>query len=102
VAARFEAGRLFEADVLLANLLIAYGDVFGVRSDQGLELRIKRSQTELAQAIGASERQVNRLISDWRQCKKLDKRAAKYILRDERYFADQAAPLRSSLIHRAA
>ncbi len=65
-SARFEPSRMYEADVLLANLLVAYAEIFGAVADGGVQLRIQRTQNELAQTIGASERQVNRLIKDWR------------------------------------
>ena len=98
-AARFEPSRVHEADVLLANLLVAYADVFGHASANVVELRIKRTQDALAAAIGASERQVNRLISDWRDAGKLDKRAGYYVLLDYRFFTTLAAELSRSLVH---
>ena len=99
VAARFEANRMYDADVLLANLLVAYAEIFGERAAGGMRLRIKRTQGELAGAIGASERQVNRLIIDWRADGRLTKSAGFYTIADLPYFAERAMPLTGSLVH---
>lgn len=78
VTARFEGAVLEPTEVLLANLLLAYADVFGVPDDDGgVRIELKRTQADFAQAIGAGERSVNRVLSRFIDDGLLEKRRAR-------------------------
>lgn len=100
VAARFEHARLHETEALLANLLLAYVDVLGERWDGGVRVAVKRTQAELAEAIGAGERSVNRILADWKDAGLVHKIDARYLVRDRDALVERAGDLRGSLVHR--
>lgn len=101
VAAKHEPSRLHAVDALLANVLLAYVDACGEPWDGGLRLKVKRTQADLAAAIGASERSVNKRLSDWKDRGAVDKNDARYIVHDRAFLEDTAGELRGSLIHRS-
>lgn len=100
VAARFEPSRLSSVDALLANALLAYVDACGEPWDGGVRLRVKRTQADLAQAIGASERSVNKLLSSWKSEGVIDKNDARYIVHQRAVLEELAGELAGSLVHR--
>lgn len=101
VAAQLEPARLFGTDVQLAAVLVAYADACGDAEDGVVRLRVKRTQEDLAQAIGGGERSVNRFLADWRARGLVDKVDARYVLHDLDALKEIAGPLLGALVHRA-
>jgi CRP-like cAMP-binding protein len=101
-AARYEASRLFEADVVLATLLCAYAEVFGAQTSAGVRIELKRSQADLAAATGATERSVNRILAEWQKLKLVSKDAGRYTVHDLGALQRKSGPLDGSLVHRWA
>ena len=102
VKARFEAPQLFQTEALLANLLIAYAELFGERRRQRVVIGLRRTQADLAEAIGAGERSVNRILATWKHREIITKEKARYILCNELFLRETAGDLVGSLVHRAA
>lgn len=100
IAARMESARLHDTECLLANLICAYADIFGVASQRGLKIDIKRSQSDFAEAIGAGERSVNRILARWQAEGWVTKSQARYYLTRQEPLIQLAEPLQDSLIHR--
>jgi CRP/FNR family cyclic AMP-dependent transcriptional regulator len=100
VAARHEPSRLHQVDAVLANALVAYVDACGEPWDGGMRLRVKRTQADFAAAIGASERSVNKALTEWRERGLIDKNDARYIVLDRRALIELAGELAGSLVHR--
>ncbi len=99
-AARFEASRLFEADVVLATLLSAYAQVFGTQTPNGTRIELKRSQSDLGAATGTAERSVNRILADWQKLGLVSKSDGRYTVHDLGALERMAGPLKGSLVHR--
>lgn len=99
VAARFEPARLYETEVLLANLLAAYAQVVGRRIGQGVRIEVRRSQRELADAIGAGERSVNRILASWKDAGLITKESGQYTLLEPHEIGARAGDLAGSLVH---
>jgi CRP-like cAMP-binding protein len=79
--ARLERTRVVDlTPSLLAQVLLAYANACGERCAGGVRLRVKRTQLELAQTIGANERTVNRLLVQWRALGIVDKRQGRHVL----------------------
>jgi CRP-like cAMP-binding protein len=101
VTARFEGAVLEPTEVLLANLLLAYADVFGVPDDDGgVRIELKRTQADFAQGIGAGERSVNRVLSRFIDEGWLAKRRARYVLINPEPLRELAGDRLGSLVHR--
>jgi CRP-like cAMP-binding protein len=81
-AARLEANRLESTEGLLASALLAYTSACGEPWDGGVRIRVKRTQTDLADAIGTTERSVNRVLTAWKREGWVDKRDARYLVFD--------------------
>jgi CRP-like cAMP-binding protein len=101
-ATLFEPSRLFETEAVLAALVLAYADVFGDRDAESgaVTIGLRRSQPDLADAIGAGDRSVNRILAAWRGEGLVDKRAGRYRLHDETALVDKAGELAGTLVHR--
>lgn len=102
VAAKFEPSRLADVDARLAAMLLAYVDVCGEPWDGGVRMRVKRTQADLAGAIGASERTVNRVLADWKARGFVDKNDARYIVHDAPALHALAGELAGALVHRSS
>lgn len=79
-AARLESNRLDCTERLLAHALLAYTEACGEPWDGGRRMRVKRTQTDLAGAVGANERSINRLLGAWKRDGHIDKRDARYLV----------------------
>jgi CRP/FNR family transcriptional regulator len=101
VAARYEPAQLFETEVLLANLMLSYARVFGTETDEGVRIGLRRSQADLADAIGGGERSVNRMLAAWKTAGLVKKSRGHYILLDTDALEDKAVDLLGSLVHGA-
>jgi CRP/FNR family transcriptional regulator len=77
---KLESNRLHSTESLLANVLLAYTTACGERWDGVVRMRVKRTQADLAEAIGANERSVNRLLTTWKEQGLIDKRDARYMV----------------------
>lgn len=99
VAARFEHSRLYETDILLANLLCTYAAVAGRIEDNRVRIMVPRTQPDLAEAIGAGERSVNRVLAHWKAEKWVEKVDGCYVLLRPDTLREIASPLLGSLIH---
>jgi CRP-like cAMP-binding protein len=102
VAARLEPARLAQTDTLLANALLAYVDVVGEERDGARFMTVKRTQSDLAAAIGAGERSVNRILSAWLDAGVVVKRDARYGVVDRAFLENLAGDLLGSLVHGSA
>jgi len=99
VAARYEPAQLFETEVLLANLMLSYAHVFGTETDEGVRIGLRRSQADLADAIGGGERSVNRMLAGWKAEGVVKKTKGHYILLDTAALEGKAVDLLGSLVH---
>jgi CRP-like cAMP-binding protein len=66
-AARLEGNRMQSTESLLAHALLAYADVVGDDVDAGIRLRVKRTQADWAECVGATERRVHTLWNEWKR-----------------------------------
>lgn len=82
-----------EAETRLAWLLTAYGKAAGVQEGQSVRLPIRRTQAQLARAIGGSERSVNRVITRWKNEHLLDKVFGEHVIYQPAQLAWRAAGL---------
>lgn len=88
-AARLESNRLHDAESLLAHALLAYVEACGEPWDGAVRMRVKRTQGELAECIGANERSVNRILAAWKADGLVDKRDARYLVLDNARLAER-------------
>jgi CRP-like cAMP-binding protein len=102
VAARMERSLLQTTEVRLANLLVGYMRAFGSRRDAEVVLKFRRTQADFAEAIGAGERSVNRLLSDWQEEGLMTKRRGRYVIHRPEALRRIGAPLADSLVHTAS
>lgn len=101
VAAQLEPARLFSLEAQVAAVLLGYGQATGEQTPAGaIRLGVKRSQEDLAAAIGASERSISRFLGDWKRDGLIDKRAGRTFLLDVPRLEEIAGPLRTGLVHR--
>ena len=83
-----------EAETRLAWLFTAYGHAAGRREGQTIRLPIRRTQAQLARAIGGSERSVNRVITRWKSDRLVDKVFGEHVLYRPAELARRAAGAR--------
>lgn len=102
VTARFEPARLASTEAMLANVMLAYTDVVGEDRGEARFMTVKRTQADLAAAIGAGERSVNRILAEWQESGVVVKEAARYGVIKREFLEDTAGELVGSLVHRAA
>lgn len=100
VAARQESARLHSLEAQAASVLLAWGDATGEKTPAGIRLGVKRSQEDLAAAVGCSERSITRILADWKKRNIVDKSAGRMTLVDSEALGTQAGALRDSLVHR--
>lgn len=99
-AARMESSRLFATEAVLATLLLAYADIFGTVSGGDVAIGLRRSQSDLAESVGAAERSVNRIITQWKQQGLVSKRRGLYVIHRRDRLAELAGELAGCLVHR--
>jgi len=99
-AARQEPARLFDIEVVLAALLLAYADVFGEPHGDRVLIRLRRSQAELAEAVGASERQVQRVLQQWKGESLVAKESGTRVILRPDIVREIAGPLADGMVHR--
>ena len=73
-SARAEPGRIAGIDAQLATMLLDYVELFGEPASDGTRIALQCTQGQLAMAIGASERQVQRLFREWKAAGVVTKR----------------------------
>jgi CRP-like cAMP-binding protein len=95
--AETESARLASTDRLLAAALLVYGELFGVPEEGGIRIELRRSQADLANVVGVSERQVHRLLKDWEGI--VDKERGRYVLRQPETLAKIAAGFEKGMVH---
>ncbi len=83
IAAQHERALAFmKVPERLAYLLLAYVRLYGVPVDGGIAIRVRLSQTELAQGLGVTLRSVERALQDLKQQKVIAKSGARYVVTD--------------------
>lgn len=97
-AARREPAAMAPVDVRLACVLLAYVHAASQAWDGGRQILGKRTQSDLAQTIGASERSVNGCLKEWKASGLVTKADGLYIVHDEDKFADLAGELAYCLL----
>lgn len=81
IAAQNERALAFlSAPQRLAHLLLAYVRVYGVPVEGGIGLRIKLTQDELANGLGATRRTIARTLADWQKQGLLSRRSPSYVI----------------------
>jgi CRP-like cAMP-binding protein len=100
MAARFEPAHMMTTEQKLANFVLSLFDLKGESSDRGERLGLKRSQSDLAVAIGASERSVSRILGAWQEEEILEKRQGRYHLLQRDRLTAAVGELRGSLVFR--
>jgi CRP/FNR family transcriptional regulator len=101
-AARLEANRLHSTESLLAHVLLAYIEACGEPWDRAVRMRVKRTQADLAECIGANERSVNRILTSWKSDGLVDKRDARYFVTDRARLGELVEEGALALVHRGA
>ena len=99
VSARYEPSRMFDTEALLANLVVSYARIFGENVGDGTRISLKRSQADLAEAFGAGERSVNRILAEWKNTNLIVKSRGCYVLKNTSALEKKAGDLLGSLIH---
>jgi CRP-like cAMP-binding protein len=61
-----EAALFLEGPSRLARVLVHLASLYGHRADQGIELRIRLSQQQLANMVGMSRESINKQLGQWR------------------------------------
>jgi len=102
VAARQESARLQPLEAQVASVLLAWADATGEATSTGIRLGVKRSQEDIAAAVGCSERSVTRVLADWKEHHVVDKSGGRFTLVDVERLRTQAGVLHDSLVHRLA
>ena len=97
-AAKGETGGLLALDSMLARLLLAYCELFGEPCTEGIKINLKCTQESLAQSVGASERQVQRLFRAWQASEVVNKIGGKYIVCKKALQSFSVLPV-TSLVH---
>ncbi|HEY1100332.1 MAG TPA: Crp/Fnr family transcriptional regulator [Myxococcota bacterium] len=100
VAARQESARLQPLETQVASVLLAWADATGEPTATGIRLGIKRSQEDIAAAVGCSERSVTRILADWKAHHVVDKSGGRFTVVDIARLRTQAGVLHDSLVHR--
>jgi len=85
----------------LAAVLCVYGDLFGVDTEFGRRIELRRSLVDLAGVVGASERQVQRLLAVWKERGLVDKLDARYVVQNRAALATIAGGFEAGWVHRA-
>lgn len=98
MAARFEPVQLVTPEAKLANYLLALLRVASVQTKGRDRLELKRSQADFAEAIGASERSVSRILARWQDEGVLEKHAGRYELVRRDVLESIAGALLGSLV----
>lgn len=75
----------------LAHLLLAYVRLYGVPVEEGVAIRIKLSQNDLATGLGAARRSVVRALTAWQREGIIAKRGNSYVIRDVERLASHTA-----------
>lgn len=101
-AARLEANRMHSTDSLLAQVLLGYVSACGEPWDGHQRLRVKRTQADLADCIGANERSVNRTLTAWKAEGLIDKKDARYMVTDPARLRALVEQGTRALVHRGA
>jgi CRP-like cAMP-binding protein len=65
-----------------AHLLLAYVRMYGVPVDDGVWIRVKLSQADIAQGIGAAQKSVTRTLVEWTRAGLIAKRGKSYVVKD--------------------
>lgn len=99
-AARLESNRLHGTESLLANVVLAYCEACGEPWDGVVRMRVKRTQADLAECIGANERSVNRILTAWKAQGLVDKRDARLLVLDAPRLAERVDDGARALVHR--
>ncbi len=99
-AARLESNRLHGTESLLANVVLAYCEACGEPWDGVVRMRVKRTQADLAECIGANERSVNRILTAWKAQGLVDKRDARMLVLDAERLAERVDDGARALVHR--
>lgn len=100
-AAITEAARLVETEVLLSAMLVLWAEEFGKDGPQGRVIKLQRTQRQMADAVGTSERHVQRLISAWRARGFIAQERGRWVLCDTAFFKNLAAGYEHGLLSRA-
>jgi CRP-like cAMP-binding protein len=100
--AETEGARLVETEVLLAAVLLVWGELFGQDTSHGRVIKLRRSQAGIAGTVGASERHVQRLISAWRKRRMIDIHRGRYLILDAEALRQVSDGLELGLLHRVA
>ncbi|MBK7865493.1 MAG: Crp/Fnr family transcriptional regulator [Archangiaceae bacterium] len=83
IAAQHERALAFlPVEKRLANLLLTYVRMFGVPVEGGLGIRVKLSQSELANGLGVARRSIARTLTQWVKQGLLKKAGTSYVVRD--------------------
>ncbi|MBI1949270.1 MAG: Crp/Fnr family transcriptional regulator [Deltaproteobacteria bacterium] len=98
-AAGLEANRLHGTESLLANVVLAYCEACGEPWDGVVRMRVKRTQADLADCIGANERSVNRILTTWKAQGLVDKRDSRLLVLDATRLAERVEDGRRALVH---
>ncbi|MCP4499936.1 MAG: Crp/Fnr family transcriptional regulator [Deltaproteobacteria bacterium] len=80
---RFAVVSLVDVELRLGNLILAYVEAAGHQQGTSVELPFKRTQPELAAAIGTGERSINRMMCKWKKDRVLEKIFGRYVIYDQ-------------------
>jgi CRP-like cAMP-binding protein len=66
----------------VAHLVLSYVRMYAVPVDGGALIRVKLSQQDIAQGIGAAQKSVTRTLAEWTRAGWIEKRGKSYVVKD--------------------
>lgn len=76
----------------LVHLLLSYARLYGEPVDDGVLLRTRLSQEQLANGLGVARKSVVRAFQQWTRAGIIQRRGHNYVVRDLQALAEQAPP----------
>ncbi len=99
VAARSERQVFAPLDQRIANLLLSYADLYGVRNGGEIWIRYPLSLPKIAQSLAVVTRSVAYVCSRWSKAKILGREGNFFVLRQPALLEELAAPIRHSIAY---
>jgi len=100
VSARNELQVFASVEQRMANLIMAYADLFGQRRGDAIVIERQLSHQQLAGSVGAARRTVALVLSSWQRAGTLGRHGASLVLLQPERLEELAAPLAGSLVYR--
>lgn len=97
VAARNERVPFGEVDARLASLVLAYAELFGRETSDGLRIKHKLTLQDFAYGLGVTIRSVTRTVTAWKKNDWLVREKGWFVVRDRKALEALAGDLRANI-----